>query len=49
MFSIAFTICFGVLSDRFVLFFSSFPSEPCGWQGLGAPAGVGPEPPMWER
>ena len=32
-FGMRFSIC------SFFGFFSSFSSEPCGWQGLGAPAG----------
>ena len=52
-------VCFYHLSSGSVWFFvwffilvclysSSFTSELCGWQGLGVPAGVRPEPPRWE-
>ena len=34
--------------DGCFVFLSSFSSEPCGWQGLGAPARCWAEPTRWE-
>ena len=40
--------CLFIFLFLFLFLLSPFSSEPCGWQGLGAPTGCQVEPPRWE-